>query len=66
MLDTASDNVLAYIKKNPKFLGKRRQQKFGYIALLSMQTLKGGKWFSVDRYGLVRVHYMATSGKWAT
>jgi len=58
--------VLAYIKKNPKFLGKKRKQKFGYIALLSMQNTKGGKWFSVDRYGLVRIHYMATSGRYAS
>ena len=66
MLDTPSDNVLAYIKKNPKFLGKRRQQKFGAIALLSNKDNKGGRWFSVDRTGIIRIHMMSTAGRYAS
>lgn len=61
-LQDTSTKVQDYIKANPKFLGEKRRQTVGLIGKMSMQTTRGGRWFSVDNNGYVRYHYIHTAG----
>lgn len=62
VLQNASPVVQDYIKKAPKFLGRKRRQSFGKIAKLAALADKGGRWFSVDNQGVVRTHFFITAG----
>jgi hypothetical protein len=61
-MSPAVDN---YLKYDPSFYQRKRVADFGRIAreqIASFKNSDNGRWYSVDRYGVVRVHYWYSSG----